>query len=226
MAIIKNRFDQPDEIGRVAEFSAPHWLMRAVKKEPLGLPAVTILLAKAHFVEAGGFDAAMVAWEDSDLLLKLAAKGYTGVRVDAVTLAYRVTTGERRNMGERQVKQLHTLLSKRYASEVTEEAYMARRCCGGHGPAITLAQSALEEPDFIAAEPSFERTESGEIRMTYIGDQVGEHSVFGRISRRVYRVGNNPFNKHFSADPRDVDHLLSLGMFEIVKRPVEAMAQA
>lgn len=213
--VVREKFDQPIDHLRAAEYSAPHWLDRARQQEPLGLPAVTMLIARATFDDVGGFDPEMPAWEDGDLYLKLAHHGYQGARIDATTLNYRITTGQRRLGGEAQARALTALLSARYQGENT----MPRKstCCGGNAPAARMAaQAVLPPPDPEQPISLTNLPTSGDVRMAYTGDQQGEHTVMGRPSGRAYRVGNNPFNKFFSADVRDVNYLISIGTFALV----------
>lgn len=210
--VAKTHLDQPIETLRAAEFSAQHWLMRAARQEGLGLPAVTMLIATE---DAPTFDEELPAWEDGDAYLQLCARGATGARVDVPVLTYRILSGQRREIGEKDVTRLRRLFAKRY----TETIAMAKRtCCGGNAPAILAARDVLVEPPLPPIEVDVVAAAGGEIRMAYIGDLVGEHTVFGRPSGRVYRVGNNPFNKFFSADARDVADLLNRTDFEVVQR--------
>lgn len=213
-AVIRDKFDLPEETPRAAEYSASHWLDRAIKQEPLGLPAVSMLIGRQTFTDIGGFDATMPAWEDGDLYLKLASHGFHGSRIDVVTLNYRITTGQRRKGGETMVGELHHLLSTRY-----KDTPMAKKssCCGGNAPAVMAAAQAVMPPPDPEQPISLENLPTtGDVRMAYIGDLQGEHTVMGRPSNRAYRVGNNPFNKYFSADVRDVNYLISMGSFQLV----------
>lgn len=210
-----NKFDRPPYSLRAADYSASHWLDRAINEEPLGLPAVTMLIARDTFLDIDGFDETMSAWEDGDLYLKLASYGYNGARIDTTVLNYRIQTGKRRQGGEAQVRELHELLSKRY-----KETPMARKgtCCGGQMNAVTVAvQATLPPPDPQAPISMENLPAAGEVRMAYVGDQQGEHTVLGRPSLRAYRVGNNAFNRYFPADVRDVPWLISLGDFKLIE---------
>lgn len=214
-AVVKDKFDQPVDHLRAAEYSAPHWLDRARTQAPLGLPAVTMLIARATFNDVGGFDPDMPAWEDGDLYLKLAHHGYQGARVDATVLNYRITTGKRRAGGESLVKKLHALLAKRYQGD--NEMPRKSSCCGGNAPAMqAAAQAVMPPPDPEQPISLTNLPKSGDVRMAYTGDQQGEHTVMGRPSGRAYRVGNNAFTKFFSADVRDVEYLINVGTFALV----------
>lgn len=221
-AIVKDKFDMPEETLRAADYSASHWLLRAVNQEPLGLPAVTMLIGRETFLDVGGFDETLPAWEDSDLYLKLASYGFQGARVDACILNYRITTGERRKGGEARIRELHELLSVRY-----KDTPMARKssCCGGNAPAVAQAvQATMAPPDPAEPISMTNLPMSGDVDMAYIGDQRGEHTVMGRPSLRSYRVGNNPFNKYFRADVRDVAYLISMGHFKLIESQSEVYA--
>jgi len=215
-AVVDDKMDQPIDYLPAAEFSAEHWLERARQRAPLGLPAVTMLVARQAFLESGGFDPTLIAWEDGDLYLKLCHQGYLGARVAATILHYRITTGTRRNAGEAQADHLRALLATRYKGADT----MARKgsCCGGMALPVARAFDATQPPPHPDAPISLENLpRSGSVEMAYIGDQQGEHSVLGRPSLRTYRVGNNPFHKFFQADAQDVPWLMALGTFALVR---------
>ena len=221
-AVIKHHFDKPDEILRSADYSGAHWLARAANKEPLGLPAVTLLIGRDTFTDVGGFDETMGAWEDGDLYLKLAAHQYVGTRIDTVTLNYRVSSGKRRSGGAAQAYELYDYLAQRY-----QGGLMARKstCCGGNAPAVQAAvQAILPPPDINAPISMTNLPASGDVRMAYVGDLQGEHTIMGRPSNRAYRVGNNPFNKFFSADVRDVEYLINTGSFKLVEERMAVQA--
>lgn len=90
-------------------------------------------------------------------------------------------------------------------------------CCGGNAPAVMAAAQAVMPPPDPELPISLENLPTtGDVRMAYIGDLQGEHTVMGRPSNRAYRVGNHPFNKYFSANVRDVNYLIGMGSFQLV----------
>jgi hypothetical protein len=62
--------------------------------------AVTCLLPTEDVRRLGGFDEQLPAWEDWDLLIKLAVAGVCGQRVARPLLVYRLETGARRKVGD------------------------------------------------------------------------------------------------------------------------------
>ena len=131
-------------------------------------------------------------------------------------------------MREASLAQKDTLLAvlrDRYAGYATGEKPMST-CCGGSADALLAAKRAgagkwrrarpMALPDTGITEPSV-------VRMEFTGSQRGAVSYLGRPSGRTYLGGNNPFDKYVDADPRDVAHLESLGVWRVVpgQRPAD-----
>lgn len=83
--------------------------------------AVNVLIPRAIFEAIGGFDTDMQAWEDVDFFMKLAVKGFCGVRVPLPLFTYQYPTGRRRELGETIKEDLKTLLRERYGAYMRGE---------------------------------------------------------------------------------------------------------
>jgi len=185
-----------------------------------GQHAVTALIETAHARAVGGFDERMPGWEDWDFFIKLAIRGVCGRRVPQPLLVYRQETGTVREASLAQKDSLLGILRDRYAGYATGEKPMST-CCGGSADAILAAKRALalangDTPGPVADLPNTGITEPAVVRMEFTGSQRGAVSYLGRPSGRAYLGGNNPFDKYVDADPRDVAHLESLGVWRVV----------
>jgi glycosyltransferase involved in cell wall biosynthesis len=91
--------------------------------------AVTVLIKREWVEDVGLFDDTMSAWEDTDLFMKLATKGYCGSYLPEPLFEYDYETGTRRNDGITHKEELKSLLNNRYGA-YREGKKMARNCCG------------------------------------------------------------------------------------------------
>lgn len=184
-----------------------------------GQHAVTALLPTAWARDVGGFDAAMLGWEDWDFFIKFALKGYCGARVAIPLLAYRQTTGTVRERSFAARDDLLALLRERYATYATGETPMPG-CCGGNGDALLQAkqmiasfqiggQAAIVERDPVHVLPAV-------VRMEFIGVQQGAVTFFGSNGRYQYRGGRNAMDRYADVQPEDVDHLEATGMWRVI----------
>ncbi|HET8647383.1 MAG TPA: glycosyltransferase, partial [Vicinamibacteria bacterium] len=209
------RPDTPDPftVAAAAEYDQALFLASGYADARPGRHSVTALIETEALRAVGGFDETLAAWEDWEVYLKLAAAGFCGRRVARPLLVYRLATGQRRIVGTKDRKALQKAIGRVYAP-YAEGKQVAKRCCGGHATVMQTAQQALAEPEI---PPAVLSEGPALVRMRYVGALVGEHTVLGRPSNTPYRVGNNPFNKFFNADPRDVAYLTSLESFEVVR---------
>jgi len=102
-----------DRRGKTAIHRTAEYSMDAVWQSP-SLHPVTALIPRKWFLDVGGFDEQMDAYEDVDLYMKLLTRGYCGVRVDEPLLVYNLETGQRRKRVEKDVSRFKTLLTGRY----------------------------------------------------------------------------------------------------------------
>ena len=101
-------------------------------------------------------------------------------------------------------------------------------CCGGNADALLRAKQVLAEangdlPFTPALEVQMGIHEPDIVRMEFVGQNTGAIPYLGRPSGRTYYGANNVHDKYANVDPRDVDHLASLGVWRVVPgqpRPV------
>lgn len=143
--------------------------------------SVTILIEKSAFFSVGGFDTQMIAWEDTDLQMKLAAAGICGSRVPIPLLLYRYTTGQRREVGETVKQQLIDLLHNRY-----REYIEGRTMC------MCMPPTGAQFPSRFGFTVDSNESQASQdsIRIRYEGGH-GMHQVIGAATHTDYREHSN-----------------------------------
>ena len=206
----------PLSVAPAAEYEQSLVLSSGYTAGRPGLHSVTTLVETEAARAVGGFDEAMAGFEDWEFYLRLASAGYCGARVPQPLLIYRLATGQRRQRAAKQRTALMKAMAKKYEGTMPKKS-----CCGGITLLREKAASLLVEQD---AQPAvIVNPEATSVRLRYVGPLQGEHTITGQPSGRPYRVGNNSFNKFANVDPRDVEHLMSLGtehgerLFEVVR---------
>jgi glycosyltransferase involved in cell wall biosynthesis len=185
-----------------------------------GQHAITVLMETAHARGVQGFDTKMRGWEDWDFFVKLAVSGVCGQRYAEPLLVYRQDTGTIREKSLANKDELLAVLHDRYAAFVTGERQMST-CCGGNADALLRAKQVLAEangelPWSPPLEVQMGIEEPPVVRMEFTGPQKGAIPYIGRPSGRTYYGADNRFDKYQNVDPRDVDHLVSLGVWKVV----------
>jgi glycosyltransferase involved in cell wall biosynthesis len=201
------RLDGAGVLHYTPEFDAQLWLDGAQH-------AVTCLLPTDDVRRLGGFDEQLPAWEDWDLLIKLAVAGVCGQRVARPLLVYRLETGARRKVGDAKEAELLATIRARY------EGVDIMGCCGGNAPALEhaiYAMQMLTDTPFDNAAPAPQ--ENAPVRLEYIGDEWGEQVWFSQDRQRQYKAGRDPLVRYIDADPRDWQYLLSFNKFARVALP-------
>lgn len=214
MPVYRDDADVPVSYGSAPQYDQAWILASGYRDNAPGVHSVTALVETAAARAVGGMDETLTAWEDWEFFLHLAAAGYCGVAVDVPTIVYRLATGHRRAIGQRQKQRLMRTLERRYGGYANKkETPMA--CCGGNAATKRAVAQRLAAGDQAAHDTQTLATMP--VRMRYIGPLVGEHTVVARPSGTAYRVGNNPFNRYFDVDPADVAYLTSLETIEVVR---------
>lgn len=78
------------------------------------LHPITALIPKRWFDEVGGFDDSLASWEDWDLFVKLAVKGFCGSRIPEPLFIYGFDLGTRREEGAHRKEELKSVFYQRY----------------------------------------------------------------------------------------------------------------
>lgn len=201
------------------------------------LHAVTTLLPTEWARAVGGFDEALPVFEDWDFYCKLAAAGYCGQRLAQPLLIYRYQHGQRTRQALKSGEtRAYTPLGEAAAAAIAdrytawrsgEEAVMG--CCGGGNQPVVMA--ALEDMAQFAttgrATPAPSAPAAGAtVRMEFIGDQQGAQTFYGKGSGQPYRAGREQGARFHDVDPRDVEHFLAIGKFQVVSVPNNAIDDA
>jgi len=205
---------------QVPEYAQSAWFYE-------GQHAITVLLETAHARGVKGFDEKMRGWEDWDFFVKLAVSGVCGQRLAEPLLVYRQDTGTIREKSLANKDELLAVLHDRYAAFVTGERNMST-CCGGNADALLRAKQVLAEangdlPWQAPPEVQMGIQEPDVVRMEFTGQNKGAIPYTGRPSGKTYYGADNVHDKYQNVDPRDVDHLASLGVWRVVPgqpRPV------
>lgn len=106
----------------------------------IGIHAVTMLIKRDTVLELGGFDESLTAWEDADLIMRLAIEGYCGQHLPEALFEYDYESGFRREFGVTNKDALLDVIKSKHGD------YMSRKiepmCCGkGVNPAKPVADS-------------------------------------------------------------------------------------
>jgi glycosyltransferase involved in cell wall biosynthesis len=196
-------------------------------------------LIPAEWMQAvGGFDESLPVFEDWDFFCKLAASGYCGVRVPQPLLIYRRDSGLRTKAALKPRERPEDVMAytplgeaaaaaiaDRYASWTSgEEPIMG--CCGGNSQVIAQANDALGDMVAFATNGAalMSTSDTGMVRMEFVGDQQGAQTFIGKGSGLSYRAGREQGSRFHNVDPRDVEHFVNTGLFRIVSAEVLASA--
>lgn len=219
--------------GQRAAFQSGDYKREAWLEHPeQGIHAVTALLPTQWARAVGGFNPELPGWEESEFYAKLAYAGYCGQRLAEPLLVTRAKTGRRRDYSQQHRAELLEQLQGLIQSLAKGDEKMPSGCCGGDAEAVLAAKRAIgtlpSEYSVLSSQYTVHSSQSElemgallppVVRMEFVGAQRGSMS-FGAPgvipSGRVYRGGNNVFDKFVDADPRDVQWLEGTGLWQQV----------
>lgn len=169
---------------------------------------VTALYPTALAREVGGWDEGVDIWEDWTLPLKLAIRGWCGLRLRHPALVYRVLEGERMRLGNEGGMPLMEAVWRRYVNDKGQI-----EMCGCNKPA---AAQAAQSQATIAVQVLGAAAEgaNGATRLEYQGLQGGKFYVTSPATKRQYALGGR---RLVDADPADVDWLIAFGCAPVVR---------
>jgi len=130
---------------------------------------ITALIPAAWVNEVGGFDNQLVAWEDTDLFIKMAIAGFCGKRLPKALIVYNHNSGMRRELGVAQSDNLKRIFRERYG-EYLEAKRMAKSCCGDQKPSV-------RELDI---------NDENTVRVMMVNGPVAPITVKGLATKKVY----------------------------------------
>ena len=166
------------------------------------------------------FDTELKGLEDWDFFIRCAIEGIYGKHLPMPLLIVRTDAGTRTRAVMKRREGALREVELRYLEYHQGEKKMAG-CCGGNGTEVMAAKAALgllppsEEPGRSVM--------SDRIRVEYTGDKRGSVPYGGpghTPSGRIYRGGDNVFDKYHDADPADIEWLEHTGFWRRVPRPV------
>lgn len=168
-----------------------------------GVASVTSLYPKYMWKEAGGFDEGLYR-EDWDFHLRLAMRGFCGIRLPRPLFTYRHATGDRRRHGSHR-KEID-VLHKRYDKEE-----LMKRCSGcGKGRIRSGTLPPGPEPPANWAT----KEDLGWPQVEFTGGNKNDLVFKGSVTRRKYRAGNNQHHKVIRVHPQDYDGFLAMRYFK------------
>jgi GT2 family glycosyltransferase len=172
--------------------------------------SATALVPTEWAREVNGFDISLPGWEEFDFYMKLAQKGYCGVRVPEALLIYRAYSGTRRKSSWEHEKELRELFRKRYP-----EGMKMSGCCGGNADSILEAKRILGVmEDVMTSELS--SSVDGMVLIEFVGDWSGP--VTFKANGREYQGANSPLYKYQHVPEEDAVVLERTGKFKRVQQ--------
>jgi len=172
---------------------------------------VTAFVPTEYAREIGGFHEDAPGWEDWTFFLRLAIHGYCGHYVRGPVFVYNQLTGVNHFRDVQNGQKLMEEVRNLFRDE-KGEIQMAGCGCGGK------AKSALSiYNDTLASATS----QDGYIAMEYIGSNYGAIAFRSPITQITYRGGRNPAVRFISANPADVEWLLTLEVWQKILPVVE-----
>jgi len=164
--------------------------------------------------EIGGFHEETPGWEDWTFFLRLAIHGYCGHYVRGPVFVYNQLTGvnhfEDVKLGDSLMEQVRNLFR-----DETGDIPMSK--CGCGGPALAAKKSLTQYRNELETLTN----DNGTVAMEYIGNNFGAIAFRSPITQITYRGGRSPAVRFISADPQDVDWLLSLEVWQTILPVVE-----
>lgn len=159
--------------------------------------------------EIGGFHEETPGWEDWTFFMRLAIHGYCGHYVRGPVFVYNQLTGvnhfEDIRLGDSLMEKVRDLFRDEQG-----EIHMSKCGCGG---AALSAKKSLQ--DYQNNMESF-TSQNGTVAMEYIGTNYGAIAFRSPITQITYRGGRSPAVRFISANPQDVDWLLSLEVWQVI----------
>lgn len=178
----------------------PEWNLEMLIRGAGPLP-VTALQPREAWRAVGGFDETLPGLEDIDYWVKLAARGYCGMRVPHVIFEYRRHGLSRQSALEaddkRRMRQVHEVMRHRYRKVLSEMATIQRNCsrCPGSGGLGTGVDSMI--PEEVGSETA---------RLRYVGPLQGSFRAHGFMTGAKYFIDGR--GTTITVDVRDAPALL------------------
>jgi glycosyltransferase involved in cell wall biosynthesis len=170
--------------------------------------SVTALVPTQWARDVGGFDPSLIGWEEYDFYMKLAIKGYCGSVVRQPLFYYRMNSGTRRLISQKNEKKLNAAFRERF------EGVEMASCCGNGGNAILDAKRAL---GLIPRETVTTAELPNEVRLEYTGAFMG--AVGYTVNGRTYYGAKDDIHRYINAPREDVDKLVATRQWRVIMPP-------
>ncbi len=169
---------------------------------------ITSLVPKAWHDEIGGFDETMSSWEDWDYWIRMARAGKCFDRIDAPLVVYRFYTGTRREIGQKDYKNLIEYLLRKYKKDVPMPCHCNDGNSTNQAVLSELANRTQRANMALSSKGNGKTMNNDEdfVLCLYDHPNLGSHQVTGAATRTNYgyRGGGERFLVHqadISAQP-------------------------
>lgn len=181
----------------------------AVVQSEARIPKIAALYPLDWIMDIGGFDES-IAYDENDLLVRLALKKYCGLHIDKTLLVYREYLSPNGKVPQ--------FGGARLRGEVMGG------CCGGNAAAVLAAKMAINampnDVNTYAGDPV-----AGLVLMNYTGQNVGSYT-FNANGGRTYQGGNNDIQRQAWVHPSDVAVLERTSKWVVAPEPPKPQAKA
>lgn len=179
--------------------------------------SIVILAEKEAWRTAGKFDEKMVAWEDWDFLIALAASGTCGKRVPAALFHYRLEAGARREAMYARQAELKGIIATKWSEYISGgKQLMGCGACGKKGSPVhnqyqhpMQAQGASNQSSTVLSGSS----ENSLVQLEFTGEAAPRTYRGGE--GRTYRFGSDPTHKIKYVIAADAKRFLELPDFRL-----------
>jgi hypothetical protein len=174
-------------LGQRAPLGAAHFVQRSTPwLDPWQISyqnhlPLSSLYRRDALLAAGGWGL-VNGYEDWDLWMALAERGWTGVGVPAVTCQYRVQGGRRLSQSLRRHDDLYAVLRRRHP-----RLFADRRVHRRASPAPPVVKAALPLIHALPLSPSLRRLLGSAV--THLAQDAGWRAVAGRVRAQRARIG-------------------------------------
>lgn len=190
--------------GEIESYECEEWDPALLWRR--GIASVTSLYPKQMWVNVGGFNEELYR-EDWDFHLRLAMKGFCGIRLPRPLFTYRHATGDRRRHGSkrREIDILHRMYNR-------EELMRGCSGCGKRRIASATLPAQPEPPANWAT-----KADLGWPQVEFIGGNKNDLIFKGKATRRKYAAGDNQYHKVIHVHPQDYPGFLAMKYFREYK---------
>lgn len=215
----EGRYVYPDAIGYYADGKTEQ--IAFLEYDPasyfqVNLHSVTVLMATEQARQLQ-FSPFMRGYEDWDYFLRAAIAGYHGVRFSEPLVNIRRDTGHFSEMKVDEKRKYKDEYIQSHYREYQTGAKLMAGCCGGNGGALQAAKQVFQN---VTPDQGQMPMSNGKVRMEFIGQEKG--AVTHYVNGHPYRGADSSLHKYVDADPADVQKLVALGKWRIVRSQASA----